>query len=1168
MLARERVYADRVRSRPSYEGDLFHFERAGGRPRAKKYHESGTAATHAKNVARRRRLMQQPSIQTALFKFWRTAGLADHDLMELEMYISILQKIGRALGVTRRGDDPAVSRQLALEDWRRDMQACGLAESAAMPMSAFCSGLFELADVWTEGVDEIEYASFLGKLFRRITCIVGVQRVLQRSLAVALRDGPLRALDERSFQIGAALAAAPRAFLELEKVETDEELCSAGACSDGAKAERTRVTLGPVRAAAGARVRPTLETLQTDAGARVSALRGEEPAAVGGEADIDPAEAAAAEPSCAHAVPEVAPPQAAAETAAAHAESPSSPTKAPVEAPPTTSAHALPDWAPRWTSVRVDSDSELRDAEARARAHAGWARAALRDLERSIELTRRLLGRRERASADTGPPALSSGGPPPCAATPVSSSSLATALNAALEAGLGADPTLAAGVEVLMDAMGEQLVRDALAAAEHAHGGDACASAAPAGGVAAAGAQHEACAALSRALELGAALGVTPEHAVAARAARLRAHSSALAAAARRPRPRPASACTGPQAHPSALDAPLLSHAAAARLDWAEACGAYAVPAVASAHERSADASAATGGGATPCVLVSSVDGDAADAAELLGWASLAQRSPPRCLSPSASAASSTASSATASASCSDAEDAGSASDEHAVRRRRESIDRHLHRLHVARAGMVVHPPAAVHPPSRGSRPGSTRAASDAGGASAIAADLTDADEPGSDVEPRAEQDRPGPPATPRPSEGVTLLSLPRRASFPTERDRACHVAGNPAVHAAARPPALCAGRLPTADVDGVRAVGRQRMRRATVWRAVPRPGSRLDTAPGQRPRSSSHARSAAAVAAPLESPAFSALDAIPSRRQWGFSQAALAPITPALSHARADASRSPTLPSSAGVSSSSSTAVSFSGDGGRRPSSTSASSSGTHWSAALTGGHATPPGARAHCVPSSHSRAASVASACAEPAEGAPAAELLAPLVLKRGSDSTPAGLRSARSSVDDACAGASAHEHDAPSPGLATRDSTALSLSAVRVQPLPSTAPAATSCCSPTEQRLQLWLRDETLPPVIAHQPSPGTSPDGARPRRALSAAQRGTEQVRSPPHASARAAVHAAQYGIRRRRSTSPPSDGRRRATPTGTGTVPARDRTSSTKGRSVRMPHFGNHVRGGG
>ena len=76
-------------------------------------------------------------------------------------YAHVHRRVARALAPELCEAEAA---EACKEDWDRD---CGGAET--ITFEAYADGLYELADIWTTRVDELEYVIFLNKLFRRVT---------------------------------------------------------------------------------------------------------------------------------------------------------------------------------------------------------------------------------------------------------------------------------------------------------------------------------------------------------------------------------------------------------------------------------------------------------------------------------------------------------------------------------------------------------------------------------------------------------------------------------------------------------------------------------------------------------------------------------------------------------------------------------------------------------------------------------------------------------------------------------------------------------------------------------------------------------------------------------------------------------------------------------------
>jgi len=60
--------------------------------------------------------------------------------------------------------DPEDAEKTIADDWAEDSDG-----KPGLPKVAFCDGLFELADVWTSGIDAAEYARFLWRLYLAVT---------------------------------------------------------------------------------------------------------------------------------------------------------------------------------------------------------------------------------------------------------------------------------------------------------------------------------------------------------------------------------------------------------------------------------------------------------------------------------------------------------------------------------------------------------------------------------------------------------------------------------------------------------------------------------------------------------------------------------------------------------------------------------------------------------------------------------------------------------------------------------------------------------------------------------------------------------------------------------------------------------------------------------------
>jgi hypothetical protein len=108
-------------------------------------------------LAQRQKLRESQRLKTSSLQFWSVLGKAPGETMSKEEYTHVHQRIARALA-------PELSAAEAVEaceeDWEED---CGGMES--ITFEQYADGLYALADMWTEIVDELEYVIFLNKLF-------------------------------------------------------------------------------------------------------------------------------------------------------------------------------------------------------------------------------------------------------------------------------------------------------------------------------------------------------------------------------------------------------------------------------------------------------------------------------------------------------------------------------------------------------------------------------------------------------------------------------------------------------------------------------------------------------------------------------------------------------------------------------------------------------------------------------------------------------------------------------------------------------------------------------------------------------------------------------------------------------------------------------------------
>ncbi|CAM9158044.1 unnamed protein product [Ectocarpus sp. 8 AP-2014] len=116
------------------------------------------------SVKRRQALRKKPLIQEISNEYWCFPGLNPEgsDEMTKESYLTLNRKLHLAL---IPDTTEAEARHSAEVDWLRDTARWG----GRMTRQAFGSSMFELADIWTENIDEEEYTAFLWLLLETIT---------------------------------------------------------------------------------------------------------------------------------------------------------------------------------------------------------------------------------------------------------------------------------------------------------------------------------------------------------------------------------------------------------------------------------------------------------------------------------------------------------------------------------------------------------------------------------------------------------------------------------------------------------------------------------------------------------------------------------------------------------------------------------------------------------------------------------------------------------------------------------------------------------------------------------------------------------------------------------------------------------------------------------------
>ena len=145
--------------------NTFHFEfEEKFKDNPQPYRMQGSAAFEEAAIKKQRELIgQSQRLKSVALQFWTSSGLSESQNMPKDTYTFIHRRISKALAPELTDDE---ATDAADEDWEED--SCG-AES--MEFEKYAKGLFGIADMWTDKVDELEYVIFLNKLFRRITIL-------------------------------------------------------------------------------------------------------------------------------------------------------------------------------------------------------------------------------------------------------------------------------------------------------------------------------------------------------------------------------------------------------------------------------------------------------------------------------------------------------------------------------------------------------------------------------------------------------------------------------------------------------------------------------------------------------------------------------------------------------------------------------------------------------------------------------------------------------------------------------------------------------------------------------------------------------------------------------------------------------------------------------------
>jgi hypothetical protein len=142
---------------------LMPFEVEGGD--VKDYQADGdTEMDTPENLSKRQALRSNKRVEKILKKYFKTCSSARRTgSISKEEYIYFHIRIAKAL-IVDDGTPSEITKKAAEEEWSREVNILPM-----MPQSMFLDSVFEIADIWTAGIDADEYVDFLKKLYSRVT---------------------------------------------------------------------------------------------------------------------------------------------------------------------------------------------------------------------------------------------------------------------------------------------------------------------------------------------------------------------------------------------------------------------------------------------------------------------------------------------------------------------------------------------------------------------------------------------------------------------------------------------------------------------------------------------------------------------------------------------------------------------------------------------------------------------------------------------------------------------------------------------------------------------------------------------------------------------------------------------------------------------------------------
>jgi len=203
---------DKVRVRISYattdevaerEGIVFEANSANELRAIDKAHQANRSVHSLEAWEKRFALRRNKLVREALHEWWMTLlctikpafnGYGDESalpVLDKANHVRLIVQVCAALNRLEGDEEDEESAiEMALEDWERDSKvdfgsprtAQGTDEAAGndrrvMPREAFLDGIFQIADLYTDSVSALEYATFLKNLLRECSFEQGLERI-------------------------------------------------------------------------------------------------------------------------------------------------------------------------------------------------------------------------------------------------------------------------------------------------------------------------------------------------------------------------------------------------------------------------------------------------------------------------------------------------------------------------------------------------------------------------------------------------------------------------------------------------------------------------------------------------------------------------------------------------------------------------------------------------------------------------------------------------------------------------------------------------------------------------------------------------------------------------------------------------------------------------------